>query len=145
MEDLRFKRFETNPIYDEIDYTEEQLLSRDKVIPSFTQCDLFNNNIKNSHFSFNVIRMNIAGSDFILGLNDDVLSISSSSILNDIKMVNMMKRYYTHCERCGCSMCLESINDDGTQYTLCDECFRALDNRNSIIGDEDTYIFDTVI
>ena len=145
MEDLSFRRFETNPIYDDIDYTHEQLLSRDTVIPSFTQCDLFNNNIKNSYFSFNVIRMNIGGSDFILGLNDDVLDMNSSSILNDIKMVDLMKRYYTHCERCGISMCLESIKDDGTQYTLCDECFRLLNDRNSIIGDKDTYIFDTVL
>ena len=42
-------------------------------------------------------------------------------------------------------MCLESMKDDGTQYTLCDECFRLLNNRNSIIGDKDTYVFDTVL
>lgn len=134
MEDLSFRRFETNPIYDDIDYTHEQLLSRDKVIPTFTP-----------RFSFNNIHMNIAGTNIILEINDDNLNVVNSSILNDIKMGDLIKRYYRHCERCGISMCLESMKDDGTQYTLCDECFRLLNNRNSIIGDKDTYVFDTVL
>ena len=82
MEDLSFRRFETNPIYDNIDYTHEQLLSRDKVILTFTP-----------RFSFNNIHMNISGTNIILEINDDNLNVVNSSILNDIKMGDLIKRY----------------------------------------------------
>lgn len=135
MEDLKFKRFNTNPTYDEIDYTREQLLSRDKVIPSFTE-----------HTSVNNI--GILTTDVRTATNvNDVIITTSSSIFSDIKIYNIMKDYYGHCERCGCSLCLETMKDDNMtpRYTLCDECFRLLNNRNSIIGDKDTYTFDTVL
>lgn len=116
MEDLRFKRFTTNPIYDEIDYTEEQLLSRDKVIPSFTE-----------HTSVNNIGILTSDVRTTININDVIVTMNSVSIFGDIKLYNIMKNYYTHCERCGCSLCLETMKDDGTQYTLCDECFKILE------------------
>lgn len=115
MEDLRFKRFNTNPVYDEIDYTHEQLLSRDKVIPSFTQ-----------HTSVNNIGILTTDVRTTININD-VIVTATSSIFGDIRIYNIMKDYYSHCERCGCSMCLESMKTDGTQYTVCDECFKILE------------------
>ena len=121
MEDLKFKRFNTNPTYDEIDYTEEQLLSRDKVIPSFTE-----------HTSVNTIGILTSGVRIATNVNDVIITMSGS-IFGDIKLYNIMKDYYTHCERCGCSMCLESMKDDNTtpQYALCDECYKILEEENS--------------
>ena len=122
MEDLRFKRFTTNPIYDEIDYTEEQILSRDKVIPSFTE-----------HSSVNNIGMITSDVRTTINVNDVIVTMNSISIFGDIKLYNMMKEYNTHCERCGCSMCLETMKDDNTtpRYTLCDKCYKILEEENS--------------
>lgn len=122
MEDLRFKRFTTNPIYDEIDYTEEQLLSRDKVIPSFTE-----------HSSINNIGMITSDVRTTINVNDVIVTMNSISIFGDIKLYNMMKDYNTHCERCGCSLCLETMKDDNMtpRYTLCDKCYKILEEENS--------------
>lgn len=120
MEDLRFKRFTTNPIYDKIDYTHEQLLSRDRVIPSFTQ-----------RSSVNAI--GILTTDVRITANvNDVIVTTSSSIFSDIKIYNIMKDFYGHCERCGCSLCLETMKDDNMtpRYTLCDECYKILEEEN---------------
>ena len=133
MRDLFFGRFDTNPEYDEIDYTKEQLLSRDRVIPSFTQRTSVNN-----------VGILTEGARIAINVNDDITTMTESSILGSIKIYNMMKYYYKHCERCGFSMCLESMREDGTQYTLCDKCFKDLEESNSD-PDGDTHDFNPLM
>ena len=133
MRDLFFRRFDTNPLYDEIDYTKEQLLSRDRVIPSFTE-----------RSSVNTVGILTASTSTMINVNDDIMSMTESSILGSVKIYNMMKYYYRHCEKCGCSLCLESMKDDGTQYALCDECFKDLEESNAD-PDGDTHDFNPLM
>ena len=133
MKDLLFRRFDTNPEYDEIDYTQEQLLSRDRVIPSFTQRTSVNN-----------VGILTEGARIVINVSDDIMFMTGSSIFGNLRICDMMKYYNTHCERCGCSMCLESMKNDGTQYTLCDECYKVLEESNTD-SDGDTHDFTPVM
>lgn len=105
-DDLKMMHLNFLDSYDDIDYTFEQILSRDYILKQLKERDFDNLRIRPG-INDNVIRESEM-LDFVLGLNDC-------------------------CVRCGCSLCLEDEWTTEFKSELCNDCEKIMDGEMHLL------------